>query len=140
MQDSASLQLQVGVLVDLGGAQWVSSVNSRSSGSTNIGLGSELVLVLGGGDVGRRQQAGPHADRDLVHQGAGVGSVRGVTGGALRGEQVRDGRGGAQSGSTGGGISVHVGLAGQVGTGRGCCQVGMHWAAVLERVGSLRNR
>lgn len=98
------------------------------------------MLVLGWGDVGRRQQAGPHADRDLVHQGAGVGSVGGVPGGALRGEQVGDGRGGAQRGSAAGGVSVHVGLAGQVGTGRGCCQVGMHWAAVLEGVGSLRNR
>lgn len=53
---------------------------------------------------------------------------------------MSDGGGGAQSGRSGGGISVHMGLAGQVGTGRGCCQVGMHWAAVLERVGSLRNR
>lgn len=131
--------LQVRVLVDLCRAQRISSVNSRPSGSTNIGLGSELVLVLGRRDICRSQQTWPHAHGDLVDKSAGVGSVGGVPRGALRGEEVGDGGGGAQRGCGGWSVSVHVRLAGEVCARCCCCQVGMHWAAVLKRVGSLRN-
>jgi len=132
-------ELQVGVLVDLCRAQRISSVNSRSSGSTNIGLGSKLVLVLGRRNICRSQQTRTNTHRDLVDECARVGSVRGVSRRALRGEEVGNGGGGAQRRSSGWSISVHVWLAGQVGICRCCCQVGVHWAAVLKRVGSLRN-
>lgn len=97
------------------------------------------MLVLGRRDICRSQQTRPHAHRDLVDKSAGVGSVRGVPRGALRGEEVGDGGGGAQRGRSGWSVSVHVRLAGEMCARRCCCQVGMHWAAVLKRVGSLRN-
>lgn len=95
------------------------------------------MLVLGRRDVCGGEQTRADADGDLVDERAGVGSVRGVSRGALRGEEVGDGGGGAQRGRRGRSVRVHVGLAGEVRVGRG--QVGMHRAAVLKRVGSLRN-
>lgn len=135
-------QLQVGVLADLGRTQWVSSVNCGASGRPNVGLGGKLVLVLSRGHAGRGEEAGPHADRDLVHQGARVGGIGGcVPRGALGGEEMGDGAGGAQRGSRrGGGICVQMRLAWQVSRGWGQvwvpCRV--QWAAMLEGVGGLR--
>lgn len=130
-------ELQVGVLVNLGRAQWVSSVNSRSSGSTNIGLGGKLMLILRRCYIGRGQQARSYADWDLVHKSARVGCVCGMPGGALRGEEMRNGVGGAQCSSSSWSVGVHMRLA--------CCccrrrQMRMHWATMLECVGSLSNR
>lgn len=134
--DSVTQELQVRVLVNLSRAQWVSSVNSRSSGSTNVGLGGKLMLILRRCYVGRGQQARPNADWDLVHKSAWVGCVRGVPGGALRGEEMRNGVGGAQCSSSSWRVGVHMWLA------RRCCcrQVRVHWATMLECVGSLSNR
>lgn len=113
--------LDVRVLVDLGGAQWVSSVDCGGWRSTDIGLMGKLSLVLAGVDGGRGQDARAHADGDLVDDAGGVGGVlHRVPGRALRGHQVRDGARGAQGG--GGGVCVQVGLRGQVGGGG---QVGM---------------
>lgn len=97
------------------------------------------MLVLGRRNICRSQQTWTDTHRDLVDKCARVGSVRGVPRRALRGEEVGDGGGGAQCCSSGWSISVHMWLAGEVCICCCCCQVGMHWAAVLKRVGSLRN-
>lgn len=136
------LTLQVGVLADLGGTQRVSSVNCGASGRPDVGLGGKLVLVLSGGHTGRSEEAGPNTDWDLVHQRARVGGVGScVPRGALGGEEMSDGAGGAQRRSRGGGgIRVQVRLARQVSRGWGQVWVPrrVEWAAVLEGVGGLR--
>lgn len=102
------------------------------------------MLILSGGHAGRGEEAGPHADRDLVHQSAGVGGVGcGVPRGALGGEEMSNGAGGAQRGSGGGGrVCVQVRLAWQVSRGRGQVWVPrrVQRAAVLEGVGGLGER
>lgn len=114
-------QLQVGILADLGGTQWVSSVNCWASGRPNVGLGGKLVLVLSRGYTGRSEEAGPNTDGDLVHQSAGVGGIGcSMPGGALGGEEMSNGAGWAQCGSRGGGsIRIQVRLAWQVSRGGG---------------------
>lgn len=114
-------QLQVGILADLGRAQWVSSVDGGAPGRPHVGLGGKLVLILSRGHAGRGEEAGPHTDGDLVHQSAGVGGVGcGVPRGALGGEEMSNGAGGAQRGSRGGGrVRIQVRLAWQVSRGRG---------------------
>lgn len=102
------------------------------------------MLVLSRGHTGRGEEAGPHTDRDLVHQSAGVGGVGcGMPGGALGGEEMSNGAGGAQCGSRGGGgIRIQVRLAWQVGRGWGQVWVPrrVYWAAMLEGVGGLGER
>lgn len=100
------------------------------------------MLVLSRGHTGRGEEAGPHADRDLVHQSARVGGIGGrVPRGALGGEEMGDGAGGAQRSSRGGGgIRIQVRLAWQVSRGWGQVRVPrrMERAAMLEGVGGLR--
>lgn len=102
------------------------------------------MLVLSRGHAGRSEEAGPDADRDLVHQSARVGGVGcSVPRGALGGEEVSNGAGGAQcSGRGGGSIRIQVRLARQVCRGRGQVWVPrrVQWAAMLEGVGGLRER
>lgn len=134
--------LDVRVLVDLGGAQWVSSVDCGGWRSTDIGLMGKLSLVLTRVDGGRGQNPRAHADGDLVDDAGGVGGVlHGVPCRPLGGHQVRDGARGAQGGW--GGVCVEVGLGGQVSSGsRGQVRMNCTVAGTIvrERVRGLSYR
>lgn len=107
------LLLEVRVLVDLGGAQRVSSVDSGGGRGADVGLVGELGLVLAVVQGGRGQHAVTHADWDLVDDARRVAAMlNGVARRALRRHQVGHGAGGAQGG--GGCVGVEVGLAGQM--------------------------
>lgn len=126
------------VLVDLGGAQWVSSVDSGGRRGADVGLVGKLGWILTRVDGGRGQHPGAHAHGDLVDDAGRVGSVlHGVTRRALGGHQVGHSAGGAQG--RGRRVGVKVGLGGEVG-GSGS-QVGVHsavaGAVVWEGVRSL---
>lgn len=75
LQCQSVSSLEVRVLVDLGGAQRVSSVDSGGGRGADVSLVSELGLVLAVVERGRRQHAVTHADRDLVNDARGVASV-----------------------------------------------------------------
>ncbi|TNN39012.1 hypothetical protein EYF80_050819 [Liparis tanakae] len=128
---------RVRVLVDLGGAQRVSSVDGGGGRSADVGLVGELGLVLAVVQGGRRQHAVAHADRDLVDDAGRVAPVLdGVARRALRRHQVGHGAGGAQGG--GGRVGVEVGLAGQVRGGQVRVDVArVGGAVVMERVRRL---
>lgn len=130
--------LEVRILVDLGGAQWVSSVDSGGGRGADVGLVSELGLVLAMMQGGRGQHAVAHADRNLVHDARRVGPVLDrVARRALGRHQVGHGAGGAQRG--GGRVGVEVRLAGQVRGSQVWVNIaGVRWTAVMEGVLSLR--
>lgn len=138
---SPTLQcLYVRVLVDLGRAKWVSSVDGGGWRGADVGLVGELGWILAGVDGRRGQDPGAHAHGDLVHDAGRVGSVlHGVARRALGGHQVGHGAGGAQGGRRC--VGVEVGLGGQVGSSCGGGQVGvdsaMAGAVVREGVGCL---
>lgn len=67
--------LEVRVLVHLGGAQRVSSVDSGGRRSTDVGLVCELGLVLGMVQGGRGQHTVTHANRHLVDDAWRVASM-----------------------------------------------------------------
>lgn len=126
--------LEVWVLVDLGGAQRVSSVDSGGGRGADVGLVGELGLVLAVVQCGRGQHPVAHADGHLVHQAGRVAPVlHRVARRALRRHQVGHGAAGAQGGRRR--VGVQVGLAGQVGGGGGGCRkVRMHVARVRGAV------
>lgn len=135
--------LYVRVLVDLGGAQWVSSVDGGGWRGADVGLVGKLGWILTWVDGGRGQDPGAHAHGDLVDDAGRVGSVlHGVACRALGGHQVGHGAGGAQG--RGGRVGVEVGLGGEVGSSGGGSQVGVHsavaGAVVREGVRSLGHR
>lgn len=132
--------LYVRVLVDLGGAQWVSSVDGGGWRGADVGLVGKLGWILTRVDGGRRQDPGAHAHGDLVDDAGWVGGVlHGVTRRALGGHQVGHGASGAQGG--GRRVGVEVGLGGEVGGGG---QVRVHGAVagavVWEGVWRLGHR
>lgn len=133
--------LDVRVLIDLGGAQGVSSVH-RGWRRTDIGLVGKLCLILAGVDGGRREDARTHADRNLVDDAGGVCSVLdSVAGGALGSHQVGHGARGAESSRCS--VRVEVRLRGEVSScSRG--QVGVDCtvagAIVGEGIWRLSNR
>lgn len=65
---------------NLGGAQWVSSVDGGSWRGADVGLVGKLGWILTRVDGGRGQDPGAHAHGDLVDDAGRVGSVlHGVT-------------------------------------------------------------
>lgn len=105
--------LEVRVLVDLGGAQRVSSVDGGGGRGADVGLVGELGLVLAVVQGGGGQHAVAHADRNLVDNAWGVASVLDrVARRALRRHQVGHSAGGAQSSRAR--VGVEVRLAGKV--------------------------
>ena len=113
LQCQSVSSLEVWVLVDLGGAQRVSSVDSGGGRGADVGLVGKLGLVLTVVHGGRGQHAVAHADWDLVDDARRVASVLDrVARRALRRHQVGHCSGGAQS--RGGCVGVEVGLARQV--------------------------
>lgn len=137
LQCGSVSSLEVRVLVDFGGAQRVSSVDSGGRRGADVGLMSKLGLVLTVVQGGRRQHAVAHADRDLVHDARRVTAVLDrVACGALRGHQVGHGAGGAQR--SGGRVGVEVGLGGQVrGSQVWVDAASVRRAVVMEGVRSL---
>lgn len=129
--------LEVRVLVDLGGAERVSSVDGGGRRGADVGLVGELGLVLAVVQGGGGQHPVAHADRDLVDQARRVAGVLDrVTRRALRRHQVGHGARGAQGG--GGRVGVEGGLAGQVRGSQVRVDVsGMGGAVVMEGVGGL---
>lgn len=75
LQCQSVSSLEVRVLVDLGGAQRVSSVDGGGGRGADVGLVGELGLVLAVVQGGRGQHAVAHADRDLVDDARRVASV-----------------------------------------------------------------
>lgn len=75
LQCQSVSSLEVRVLVDLGGAQRVSSVDSGGGRSADVGLVGELGLVLAVVQGGRGQHAVAHADWDLVDDAGWVAPV-----------------------------------------------------------------
>lgn len=67
--------LEVRVLGDLRGAQWVSSVDSGGRRCTDVGLLDKLGLVLTVVQGGRGQYAVAHADWNLVDNARWVAPV-----------------------------------------------------------------
>lgn len=129
--------LEVRVLVDLGGAQRVSSVDSGGGRGADVGLVGKLGLVLAVVQGGRGQHAVAHADWDLVDDAWWVASVLDcVARRALRCHQVGHGAGGAQSSR--GCVGVEVRLAGQVRGGQVRVDIArMRGAVVMEGVRGL---
>lgn len=128
--------LEVRVLVHLGGAQRVSSVDSGGRRSTDVGLVRKLGLVLAVVQGGRGQHAVAHADRHLVDDARRVAGVLDcVTGRALRSDQVGHRAGGAQG--RGGSVGVEVWLPGQMRRGQVGMNVSCVGGAVVEGVLSL---
>lgn len=133
LQCRSVCSLEVRVLVDLGGAQRVSSVDSGGGRSADVGLVGKLGLVLAVVQGGGGQHPVAHADRDLVDDAGGVASVLDrVAHRALRRHQVGHGAGGAQSG--GGGVGIEVGLVGQVGGSQVRVDIGHVGGAVVMEV------
>lgn len=88
--------LEVRVLVDLGGAQRVSSVDSGGGRGADVGLVGKLGLVLAVVQGGGGQHTVAHADGDLMDDAGRVASVLdGVPRRPLRRHQVGHGAGGA---------------------------------------------
>ena len=105
--------LEVRVLVDLGGAERVSSVDGGGRGGADVGLVGKLGLVLAVVQGGGGQDAVAHADWNLVDEAGRVAPVLdSVARRALRRHQVGHGARGAQG--SGGRVGVEVGLTGQV--------------------------
>lgn len=73
--DSPVSSLEVRVLVDLCGAERVSSVDGGGGRCADVGLVGELGLVLAVVQAGGGQHAVAHADRDLVNEARGVASM-----------------------------------------------------------------
>lgn len=73
--DSPVSSLEIRVLVDLCGAEWVSSVDGGGGRCADVGLVGELGLVLAVVQAGGGQHAVAHADRDLVNEARGVASM-----------------------------------------------------------------
>lgn len=73
--DSPVSSLEVRVLVDLCGAERVSSVDGGGGRCADVCLVGELGLVLAVMQAGRGQHTVAHADRDLVDEAWGVASV-----------------------------------------------------------------
>lgn len=131
--------LDVRVLVDLGGAQWVSSVDGGGWRGADVGLVGKLGWILTRVDGGRGQDPGAHAHGDLVDDAGWVGSVlHGVTRGALGSHQVGHGAGGAQG--RGCRVGVEVGLGGEVGSGQVRVHSAVAGAVVREGVWGLGHR
>lgn len=123
-----------GVLAELGGAQREARVGGGRRGDVRVGREDGLVLGLVHG--GGRQQAGVDAHWHLVHHPAGVAQavarvLEQRSGGAGRGEEVRDGRR-RRGVREDGGLPAQVGAPRQVagaalgqgerGAGHGGCQ------------------
>lgn len=125
--------LEVRVLVHLGGAQRVSSVDRRS---TDVGLVCELGLVLAMVQGGRGQHAVAHANRHLVYDAWWVAGVLDcVTGRTLRRDQVGHRAGGAQG--CGGSVGVEMWLPGQMRSSQVGMNVSCVGGAVVEGVLSM---
>lgn len=75
LQCQSVSSLEVRVLVNLGGAQRVSSVDSGGGRGADVGLVGKLGLVLAVVQGGRGQHAVAHADWDLVDDARRVASV-----------------------------------------------------------------
>ncbi len=75
LQCQSVSSLEVRVLVDLGGAQRVSSVDSGGGRGADVGLVGKLGLVLAVVQGGRGQHAVAHADWDLVDDARWVASM-----------------------------------------------------------------
>lgn len=73
--DSPVSSLEVRVLVDLCGAERVSSVDSGGGRCADVGLVGELGLVLAVVQAGRGQHTMAHADWDLVNEARRVASM-----------------------------------------------------------------
>lgn len=73
--DSPVSSLEVRILVDLGGAEWVSSVDGGGRGRADVGLVGELGLVLAVVQGGGGQDAVAHADWDLVDEARRVAAM-----------------------------------------------------------------
>lgn len=128
--------LEVRVLVHLGGAQRVSSVDSGGRRSADVGLVRELGLVLAVVQGGRRQHAVAHAYRHLVDDARRVASVLDrVTCRTLRGDQVGHRAGGAQG--RWGSVGIQVWLPGEMRSGQVGMNVSCVGGAVVEGVLSL---
>lgn len=67
--------LEVRVLVHLGGAQWVSSVDGGCGRGADVGLVGKLSLELAVVHGGRGQHPVTHADGNLVDNARGVAGV-----------------------------------------------------------------
>lgn len=106
--------LEVRVLVDLCGAQRVSSVDSGGGRGADVGLMCELRLVLAVVKRGRGQHPMVHGHGDLVDDAGGVRAVLvdRVPRSALGRHQMGHSSGGAQSGRAC--VGVQVRLTGQV--------------------------
>lgn len=127
--------LEVRVLVHLGGAQRVSSVDSGGRRSADVGLVRKLGLVLTMVQGGRGQHAVAHADRHLVDDARRVAGVLDcVTGRTLRSDQVGHRAGGAQG--RGASVGVEV-LPGQMRGGQVGMNVSCVGGAVVEGILSL---
>lgn len=135
--DSPVSSLEVRVLVDLCGAEWVSSVDSRGGRRADVGLVGKLGLVLTVVQAGGGQHAVAHADRDLVDEARGVAPVLdSMPRRALRCHQVGHGARGAEGG--GSRVGVEVGLAGQVRGGQVWVDISsMRGTVVMEGVRGL---
>lgn len=129
--------LEVRILVHLGGAQRVSSVDSGGGRGADVGLVSEPGLVLAVMQGGRGQHTVAHADRNLVHDARRVGPVLDcVARRALGRHQVGHGTGGAQRG--GACVGVEMRLGGQVCGSQVWVNIArVRWTVVMEGVLSL---
>lgn len=131
--------LEVRVLVDLCGAQGVSSVDGGGGRGADVSLVCELGLVLTVVQRGGGQHSMVHGHRDLMDNAGGVCPVlyRVPLDRALRCHEMGHSTGGAQSGRAS--VCIQVRLAREVSGGQMRVDVGgVGRAVVMEGVGGLR--